>query len=73
MEALGLQAGINTVHAHNRIRESLRHCIEERGQFSSRWMAKETRETFKQPIPALLQIVLKGIVPELEEEREKVA
>src|SRR5262249_4912435 len=51
MEALGLQAGIDTSRTHTRIKENLRHAIECRGQFDSVWMPKETREAFKQPIP----------------------
>jgi hypothetical protein len=73
MEALGLQAGIDTSRTHVRIRENLRHAIEQRGQFDSIWMSKETRETFKQPIPTLLQSTLKSLVPELEEKERKTA
>src|SRR5215510_12778211 len=50
MEALGLQAGIDTSRTHTRVRENLRHAIECRGQFESTWMSKETRDAFKQPI-----------------------
>jgi hypothetical protein len=73
MEALGLQAGIDTSRTHVRIRENLRHAIEQRGQFDSIWMSKETRETFKQPIPTLLQSTLRSLVPELEEKERKTA
>ena len=73
MEALGLQAGIDTSRTHTRVRENLRHAIECRGQFDSVWMAKEAREAFKQPIPILLQSTLKSLLPELEEQERRTA
>src|SRR5262245_9669058 len=66
MEALGLQGGIDTARTHRRIKESLRHAIEQRGQFESVWMSRETREQFKGPIATVLQSALKALVPELE-------
>jgi hypothetical protein len=73
MEALGLQAGIDTSHAHKRIRENLRHCVEQRGQFESVWMSREVRETFKQPIAVLIQSTLKTLIPEIEDQERKIA
>src|SRR5215813_4284976 len=73
MEALGLQAGIDTSRTHTRIKENLRHAIECRGQFDSIWMPKEAREAFKQPIPILLQATLKNLIPELEEQERRPA
>jgi hypothetical protein len=73
MEALGIQAGIDTSRTHTRVRENLRHAIECRGQFDSIWLAKEAREAFKQPIPILLQATLKNLIPELEEEERRTA
>jgi hypothetical protein len=73
MEALGFQAGIDTSRTHTRIKENLRHAIECRGQFDSIWMPKETRQTFKQPIPTLLQSTLKSMVPELEKQERRTA
>jgi len=67
MEALAIQAGLDPSRTHKRVRENLRHAIEQRAQFDSVWMAKEAREAFKQPIPFLLQSTLKSLVPELEE------
>jgi hypothetical protein len=73
MEALTVEAGLEVGHAHGRIRETLRHCVEQRAQFQAVWMSRETREIFKQPIATLLLSVLKGLVPELEEQERKLA
>jgi hypothetical protein len=70
MEAIALQAGIDTARTHNRVRENLRHAVECRGQFESVWLSKENRETFKQPVSTLLQQTLKSVIPEIEEERK---
>jgi hypothetical protein len=73
MEAIGLEAGLDTSHTHTRIRENLRHAVELRGQFASVWMARDVRETFKQPISTLLQQTLKSLIPELEDQERKIA
>ena len=73
MEALAIQAGLDPSRTHKRVRENLRHAIEQRAQFDSVWMAKEARESFRQPIPILLQATLKNLIPELEEAEPKRA
>ena len=71
MEAIGLEAGLATSHTHTRIRENLRHAVELRGQFASVWMARDVRETFKQPIHTLLQQTLKSVIPKIEDQKGK--
>ena len=72
MEQLALDGGIDTARVHSRVRESLRHAIETRAQFESIWMSRANREIFKQPVSALLQSVLKSLIPEIEEDERKV-
>ena len=73
MEAIAQEAGLDVTHTHNRIREGLRHCVEQRAGFQPIWMSRDTRETFKQPVAVILQFVLKAIVPEIEEQERRSA
>jgi chromosome segregation ATPase len=69
LDALAAQAGIDATRPHARVKENLRHCIEQRAQFDSVWMTREARAVFRQPIPQVLERTLNTIIEQPQPEQ----
>ena len=68
MEQIAMEANLDVVRTHGRVRQNLSHAVAQRAEFQSTWMSLENRQIFSGPVSTLLQTTLRSLVPELLED-----